>query len=1276
MRRSAEFDKLNEDQRQALDWTRSLCVRANAGSGKTSVLIQRIVQILHDDFETGEKRLHLDQIVAITFTRKAAAQLRRKLHDALTDCLRQSRDDGEQQYWQQRLDELSRCPIGTIDALCHRLLRTAVAEGMIDDLDPAFGIMQGIDRDELLDLAIVRTEQGIDRCDAETRVAWEHWLTTQGRKELGTALRLLLNSQHQPEECDAALNRFDTTVHDQVVLSLRLSALEETQRDFAGLRRQLQAVVQELQQLPAKDRKSKMITQLTEALSNLSRIERPDLNFIDQLKDALLTQKGQPRKVGLFVDEQPKSHALFALQQHWQAFLKDWKLDDSGSDGLDLVRQLVLMFREAHRHFGDLCREQNRYDFSGLARRLIDLLSNADAAGRLTGNFRFILVDEFQDTNELHWQIIARLAGGDPREPVSSARLMIVGDPQQSIYRFRKADPTVFDRVRTFIADGNRRQGRDKRPTAYDQHIDRSGDPGRRSTAEERVGHVRMRHNYRTTPEPLHLIDHLSKFACGQVAFAYQPLEAGLEEVNANAEVVYIVPEEPDSVEDKTDADKPAEGEAGAIALNPEQLELVAEQLRRLHDHFKWQEMAILLRSRTTLLTNLEVTLRQQGIPYQLVGGIGFWQRQEVRDMVSLARSLANAADDLSLFAALRGPLAGLDDSEVLFLSTLGNRRLFNGLRLLAATDDHLEPRSDIALTELSWVKGELDKSDRPWELLRQCWGILSAERKAVVRTAADRLGQGGTWRQRVDRLPHADLLRLALDESQAWAIYAAETEGEQRVANLRLFLDELHDLEADRPAGLAETARRLTIFVDEATKEEQAELAPAGGDSVQVMTVHAAKGLEFPVVAVVGLERQFRSDSPPILLLDRFQHLRPEHTDSDLGIKLHGLPVISFRDPAMPLTKISPLLHQALKAVETELGREEEARVFHVAITRAQKVLLLAGTPKAKEKCWQQWVHSALRLSEEFADGDWQVPGLEGARVRVVRKKASVAADETGGSTEGPAEFDLESIPESPRTRVIAATALVNSRKQLEEDPEGWRMFYLHRVKRWIGQIPAYLADSSELEHSTNVGRYAGTLIHRALEMRDTLRPHGKRRDDLLRAWATALVGGHSRDGDAEDTIDAPSGPQAATLAARAAANILQRLLSSTGELPRAFRELLEAPGESEVGFVLSLAGWQITGRFDRLLVGDSGAPEIVDWKTDDGSAPGIIERYREQMKLYALALYESLPEPRPAGTAVHLALMHHARTEKLHFDADELRRFRRELEVRLTPALQGVSG
>lgn len=1260
LRSNEQFEKLNPDQRQSLDWTRSISIRANAGSGKTSVLIQRLVQILHDDCVRNGSQLHLHQIVAITFTRKAAAQMRDKFRKALVESEQQSTGH-EKEYWQDRLDELPDCPIGTIDALVHRLLRAAIAEGMIADLDPAFGVLQGIDRDELIDQALVRTEQSIETADEPARHPWLNWLTTQGRWELMGALRALLNGSCGPADCRRALAAARERLGElpsMLALPALTTPLEELDRNPEGFRAGLSEVLREIDGLPPKDRGLQTVQKVRDAIAALStESNAPGVAILTDLRAALMTKEGKSKTQGLAVKGVPKCPKLHELQQHWQPLLADWDFAPV-ADNPELIGQLIELFAIAHKHFRDLCQDENQFDFDYLAGRAIELLGR-DEARRLTTHIRFILVDEFQDTNDLHWNLIARLAGEDPAKPVESAKLMIVGDPQQSIYRFRKADPTVFDRVQWLIRQGNIDARRHELPTVHDRHLDEI-----RSTDDERAGLMRLRKNYRTSHEqPLKWIDKLSMQAFGEVGFNYQPLEPGLDRSSENAECVYILPQ---STDEEAKAEIATGDDASAEIIDPEQTELVAEELCRQHAQrgFAWNEMAVLLRSRNTLLTNLEETFRKFSIPFQVVGGIGFWQRQEVRDMVMLARCLANAADEMALFAVLRGPLAGLDDSELLFLSTLGSDRLLQGLRLLVLLNDTLTGRTEIEDADREWVEREFAQADLPIEILRESFAKLGPERRAIMWTAARRLGLSGVWRQRVDRMPHADLLRRALDESEAWLVYAAEPEGDRRIANLRLLLDEVRQLEASRPASLADTARRLTRLVDEADREEQAEVATPDGDAVQIMTVHAAKGLEFPVVVVVGLERQFRSDSSPVYLLDRHQHLRAAGVDPELGARLQALPVISFRDPEMPLLKVKPLLHQALTTIEREQSRTEEARIFHVALTRAMSVLILAGAARWPDgRCWQSWVHAAIELPDDFAGDQWLPPSGEMPPMRIVRA-AKGAANVAPGARPERREHDLTPIHESPRTRTIAATALFRMLNDFEIDPDAWRMRYLHQVRADVSGLPQYLIQGVAPQANHDAGALVGTLVHRALELKDILPSHPTQRRNWLHAWALGLAGaGDQEEPDTES--NAISLRQLAGNLADTAAGIVDRILSFAGG---SFAALIKAGGSPEVDFVLAIGGWRITGRFDRMNNAATGMPEIVDWKTDSEPIEQIENAYRQQMMLYALALLESRPGPNQADSVtVQLAMTAHEHVHTFRFARTELSEFRQNLARRL---------
>jgi ATP-dependent exoDNAse (exonuclease V) beta subunit len=453
---------------------------------------------------------------------------------------------------------------------------------------------------------------------------------------------------------------------------------------------------------------------------------------------------------------------------------------------------------------------------------------------------------------------------------------------------------------------------------------------------------------------------------------------------------------------------------------------------------------------------------------------------------------------------------------------------------------------------------------------------------------------------------------------------------------------------------------------VDESTNDEQAELTPEDHDAVQVMTVHAAKGLEFGVVAVIGLERRFNLQGESMMLLDRFQHFLRDKRDSELAQSLHGLPVISFRDPEMPLQKIKPLLYQALGKIERELSIEEEARIFHVAITRAERVLILAGAgSNAKtwppRNSWQKWVHEALGIDRDIDEGVWRDPANSELRVRIVRTgTGEIKATETPKAK--PA-IDLQPLREKPRRRTIAATTLTKMLELHRDNPDEWAMRYRHHVQPRAGIIPAELIDSTTGDKSDEVGKTVGTLVHRALEMGAAFPKSPKERRALLFAHAVALTNDRGADPDEPGSADAATAGLPNAIAEKAL-DILLHVLPNNP-----FKGLLDADGESEVDFALPVGDWIITGRFDRLIRGDTGW-QIVDWKTDDSTAPMIVKKYREQMKLYALALWESLPkEERAIEIVVHLAMTGPRSSQALPFSANELAEYRRELEAALPP-------
>ena len=635
------------------------------------------------------------------------------------------------------------------------------------------------------------------------------------------------------------------------------------------------------------------------------------------------------------------------------------------------------------------------------------------------------MVDEFQDTNPLQWEILTHVVGRGPDEMLDPDRLFIVGDPQQSIYRFRQADVSVFRHVQERIHQTNEEHGHADRPTHYDSL-------GGFSSDEQRLGIMPLRENYRTLgPQPLGLLDRVFRHVFDPEIHAldpnspfeveYQELVSGLS-AEVCGEVRYVVPPADDEPAEAADGESAPQAEN----LGHTQVRAVLDQLVDLHGQsrlaprtgdsevLQWRDMAVLLPSRTVVLTELERAFRRRGVPYIVTSGIGFWQRPEVSDVINLAMALADGGDSLSLFAVLRGPLGQCTDTELLFLSYLGRGRLEQGLRLAANLDD---ARLAAELTAI--------KKEPAQKALRQTWDLWSEETKERLRRCGQMI-KG--WRGRVDRLPHADLLQHALEESGAYAIYAAEEEGDVMLANLERLFDLIRDEEA-RP-DLSRLARRLRDLRDDSMREEQAAL-PAGADAVQVMTVHAAKGLEFPVVAVLKMERKADhiTHQRMMVLGSRSELLRAdaERLPADLR---DGTIALSVRHPRRPREMYKPQLLEALRRLDRARQLAESRRLFYVAATRAQERLILAGRPPKTSKppqSWQTWFEQALGLAEaDRSAGQWQ----DGEHtVKIVTTVLDLAPPPAPPSPEPDMVLDLEPIAERTWDLKVPAAALARSR-------------------------------------------------------------------------------------------------------------------------------------------------------------------------------------------------------------------------------------------------------
>ncbi len=818
----------HDERRRALeDLDTTFLVEAAAGSGKTTLLLGRIVNLVRIG------RARLAEIAAVTFTEKAAADLRVRLRGELARA-----------GLHEALRELEIARIGTIHAFAAGLLRERPVEAGVD---PGFTVADPLTARLLLD----RTweawlpEALSDPSAAETvRQAIERGLGLERLRDLAFALvdaRDRLGGLPDPEpyaEPPAALN---VDVRATIVrLAERARGAVKDPEDRAA--RTLEDLTQWVHQtagLPETDQVSALLgparlPDKPERLGNKAKWR--DKAALEECRAGLIALRERVEAARAVA-----RHNLVAGLARWAAgFAAAYDVAKGRAGCLDFL-DLLLRARNLVRDRADVRRDLQR-------------------------GIRYLLVDEFQDTDPLQLEMVLSLAEGAP-----PGSLFVVGDPKQSIYRFRRADIEIYEDAKRTIA------GRGEVLT--------------------------IRANFRSSRAILDAVNGVFEGVMvpppdGAYQPAYVALEPSPRTQPGGPPAVLALP-----------PDLPTAGSVSEAAA--QEARLVAAYLLREVEHahrFRYGDVALLFRAMTNVVA-YEDALRAAGIPFRTVGGRHYYDRSEVGWTIAALAAIEDPHDPVALVGALRSPFFGVTDEMLLGLHTSGGE--FCYLRPLPAA-------ADPALA-------------RAWTLL----GALHRERNAVAPAAV------------VERL---------LAGTEALAAYALEPQGEARVANLLKVLDTARALEATG----ALTFRGLVRWLRDrgAARYEEEESAVDADDAVRLMTIHKAKGLEFPVVVIpdLGREGPWRA---PVVLADR--------ASGRLAVNLGRL-----GDRTM-----TTLDWADAEAGEIQRVDAEALRVLYVALTRAERGVVLAVPPRPEGKGFYQHLAALLGTpTDVLTTDDLERPG------------------------------------------------------------------------------------------------------------------------------------------------------------------------------------------------------------------------------------------------------------------------------------------------------------
>ncbi|MGC9347547.1 MAG: UvrD-helicase domain-containing protein [Anaerolineae bacterium] len=860
-------------------------VTAGAGTGKTRTLVARYISFLIEG-------LPLRSIVAITFTRKAAREMRNRVREEVRRYLEtEAVSEDERTRWRSVYEQLDAARIGTIHSLCAEILRHHPAEGGID---PRFDML---DEGQM---ALLQA-QAVD-----TALAWAADEATTvrlfadlGERELRQTVQQLLAQRLDVEEARAKSPADLWTLWEPQLLVPIREFLDDTavQADFQELAalqaNGILAKAEEAGDALAPDLKAMLFHwDAIESARQAGDWERVS-EHLGPLRDHL-KQKGSKSN---WAPAEPKP-IIKELQARYDDLVApmvkggiDLALDRRLAQ--EVLPALLRVFDRAAAYYDRSKRERRGLDFDDLEAGALHLLrEHPDVRRAWREEIQALLVDEFQDTNARQRDLLKVLNGDEPR-------LFIVGDAKQSIYRFRGADVTVFRQEREAI----QMEGRGfELATSYRAHnaLVRALNALLRPVLGDEV---KPEQPY---VEPFAaLLAHRSSPAAG---FKAPYLEFHL------------------TVGGRSDGGL----DRAAQALTARIAELVAGGEIHLTRHddetgvvderpLNYGDIAILCRASTSF-SNYENALECAGIPYLTIAGRGFYDRPEVRDLLNALRALADPADDLALAGLLRSPACGLSDLSLYHLRKAQRAEGYPSLwSLMQAGNSPLVGDEGIRLTE--------------------------------ARSLIDDL------HQRVGRVPVADILKAFLDATayRAALLRAGDTRAVGNVAKL------LSDAHAPERGGDIVGVPAFLDYVDElrdvAPREGEARTLAQG--AVQIMTVHQAKGLEFPVVAMGDVAKQTPGGRG--VLIDTHLGIVPPLKEEREIITAAGREVQKTSSAAYRLAQ--------------ERNRDEEAaesdRLLYVAATRAQEMLLISGTVKVYKSGgigtygWLDRLDTAVGLSD-----------------------------------------------------------------------------------------------------------------------------------------------------------------------------------------------------------------------------------------------------------------------------------------------------------------------
>jgi ATP-dependent helicase/nuclease subunit A len=910
-----------EDQWKAITAkNQDILVAAAAGSGKTAVLVERIIQKILSE----EDPINVDQLLVVTFTNASAAEMRHRIGEALEKAID---TNPASRHLRKQLSLLNKASISTLHSFCMEVIRKYYYS---IDVDPNFRIA------DVTEAQLIRDE-----------VIGELFEEEYGKKENECFFNLV--DSFTSDRSDAALMDIVSSIYDfarsnslpdrylQSIIQMYDVSSVGNIEELAFIKGLLYDIELQFEGAQEMLRRGLEVTKLPNGPSPRAENFIDDLNVIDTLIQAKqdswttlynamqtwsfsrakqvrgdhfdkeLVEKAQKLRDKAKKKLQDIKEELFLRKP--ESFLRDMK------EMHPIIETLIGLVQAFSIRFEKAKREKGLVDYADLEHYCLEILtgevtsqgefSPSEAALAFRQNFKEVFVDEYQDTNMVQETILKLVSVEDEL----NGNLFMVGDVKQSIYRFRLAEPNLFlGKYNRFRQDG------------YEAGL-----------------RIDLARNFRSRKEVLEGTNYLFKqimgVKVGEILYdeaAELRLGATYPEEEPYPIKLMLIDKNDDSKEVSSEENEGETVTGSADEFNVGDLEnsqlearVIASQIKALIAEGKqvynpktktyrpimYRDMVILLRSMTWAPQLME-EFKLQGIPTYANLSTGYFEATEVAVMMSLLRVIDNPFQDISLAAVLRSPIVGLNEEELARIRLRNKGTFWDAVKTFCRTHP---------------VEG----TEEVYEKVRNFYEFLEE------------------WRSLARQGALSDLIWQIYRDTQFYDFVGGMPGGKQRQANLRALYDRARQYEQTSFRGLFRFLRFVERMMDRGDDLGAARALGEQEDVVRIMTIHSSKGLEFPVVFIAGLSRTFNmTDIRKPYLLDKDYGFAAKYVNAQKRISYPSLPQIAFKQKK----KMEMLA--------------EEMRVLYVALTRAKEKLYLIGTLKDTGKLLEHW-HEARSNSD-----------------------------------------------------------------------------------------------------------------------------------------------------------------------------------------------------------------------------------------------------------------------------------------------------------------------